>query len=148
MDANVDAHTTCKQSLKSIGRHGLKTNVSNLTEHIRHTCLFTKCTSLNKHFFLSIIKLLDEKEATTTESPDSKLLMAEDIMTTEAKKLEVSDTKTERDESTAAAGTKLSTGNMAKEQTGTTTEEKKTDKIKERKIGRVKGTTLMFIETS
>ena len=81
----------------------------------------------------------------TTESPESKLLTAEETVATEAKNFEVNDTKTERDQSTAAAGTKLSTGNMAKEQTGTTTEEKKTDKIKERKIGRLKGTVLIFI---
>ena len=80
----------------------------------------------------------------TTESPESKLLLTE-TMTTETKKFEVNNSKTEHDESTAAAGTKLSTDNMVKEQTGTTTVEKKTNKIKERKMGRVKGTSITFI---
>ena len=80
----------------------------------------------------------------TTESPESKLLLTEETMTTETEKCEVNDTKTERDDSTAATGTKLSANGMGKEQTDTTNEGNKADKTKERKIGRLKGTTLVF----
>ena len=78
----------------------------------------------------------------TTESPESKLFLAEETMTTETKKFEVNDTKTERDES---AGTKLSANGTVKELTDTTNEENKADKTKERKIGRIKGTALICI---
>ena len=81
----------------------------------------------------------------TTESPESKPLPTEETMTTKTKKFEVNDTNTEPDDSTAARGTKLNANGMWKEQTDTTNEENKPDKVKERKMGRLKGTVLIFI---
>ena len=109
-----------------------------------HLFVHKLCT-IEYTLFKSIIKLLDEKEAMTTESPESKPLLTEETMTTETKKFEVNDTNSERDDSTAATGTKLNANGMGKEQTDTTNEENKPDKVKERKMGRLKGTVLIFI---
>ena len=80
----------------------------------------------------------------TTESPESKPLPTEETET-ERKKFQVNDTNTERDDLAAATGTKLNANGMGKEQTDTTNEENKPDKVKERKMGRLKGTVLIFI---